>query len=160
MLKYIYAQFISSFWRISEASGQKKYFGGIAMALSSNLENLKTLTIHDIAAARAFGQTDEEIIFFDAQRRLIQIENEFDRMLHEWHDGNKPQLTLGEAAEKDREYRLEKARLYNNAPENFWDVGRAISFTKIANGDVSIALYSPIPFIADWASSVLQGVQA
>ena len=72
------------------------------MALSTTLEGLKTLSIHDIAAAKAFGQSDREIIFFDAQRRMMQIESEFDGMLSDWYNGSKPCLTPEKAAEKDK----------------------------------------------------------
>jgi hypothetical protein len=80
-----------------------------------------------------------------------KIENKFDEMLWQWKNGNKPCLTLEEAKELDNKYD-DTVYQFEKISNIDCSVDAVVSFESIVKDDYSIALYSGIPELMEWAS--------
>ena len=118
------------------------------------MENLESLNLQDLMFAKALGVSEKEVKEMDLFQTMRKMQNRFDKMLFQWKDGNKPDLTLEEAQELDKKYRNIIAELECNHDHNYM-ASAVVRFSAIPKNEYSVALYSGIPSLMDWASEML-----
>jgi len=115
---------------------------------------LEVLNIQDLMFAKVFGMSQEEIEEMDLFQQKRKMQNMFDRMMIEWSQGNKPELTLEDAQELDKKYQNIVAQL--ECEHNHDYMGDSlVRFEAIPKDDYSIGFYLGLPSVVDWASKML-----
>ena len=117
-------------------------------------DQLEVLNIQDVMFAKVFGISQEEIEEMDLFQQKRKLQNMFDKMMIEWSEGNKPELTLEDAIELDKKYRNIIAQL--ECEHNHDYMGDSlVRFEAIPNNDYSIGFYIGLPSVSEWASKMM-----
>lgn len=100
------------------------------------------LNIHDIMAANSFNYSEEDLIYEAARIFWTREKNAFVNALHDWMNGNKPEITIEEAKQRNTYYKnardivAEKVSIVSDTVVN-WE--------HFPNDDHTVAFYIGLP---------------